>query len=905
MAESEHLLSHPLGRLLKVAVSAGIESAVRLHISRGDDLEGRDEAGLTPLLIAAARNRAPICRMLLEAGANPHASDSRGRNALSIALAHASAEAAAVINEHLARTLEPSVQAEARTEVEVALVEHATDRAPATVVDATANRVHSADVEHRRGLVDADDSQATPRRADIDAALSGRVSCEQCWDPEAIGQDHAQTVPDGVPPPELEFGDWEPVDTPEPPPDNPAVLRAEAERQRLIDAHAPIDRGASWEDFDAFLPEQARPLARADDQGFLQTLRGLLLRALREGSVPKVAIEDALSERGDGEIRDEQAEAALEFIIGDLGADVDERLEFCSPFPTENFEVTIARDESEAEESEVDAALLHFEQMRSGSNDPLRIYYRSAGTHSLLTADQEVALAKAMEVAVEQALDALADWPEGIRNLVAAIAHARVDATALGRLVATAPAVSEATDSAEEDAQSDGDINEADPEQPEGEQSLGGMELEVALEGDEVPFDDPLDVFDRIIELTVGPPSPHVSALREQLARLRFRRPFLISLADRATECSAASAHAYRRAIAELLVQRSRMAEANLRLVLDLARRQLHTGAAIEDLIQDGNLGLLSAVDKFDWRRGFRFSTMATWWVKQSLARGVADKLFAIRLPVHIRERLSRARWETEALERKRGMPVSVAEQAALCGLSLKKFETAARAFSDPLSLEQAELEGLFEPASANDPFELLAAKEQVRALDNVLAHLKRKDAEILRMRYGFGVPEAMTLEQVGQILEVTRERVRQIESKAIKKLASKPRRDTIAIALGMPVAEPESPTIDAPLVFGEDELIGDTEVAEAAQQRQRQAQTRQPGHSPEDPATAEDDVDGMQRLVETAWKLGFPVSVKGDGAEKHYVFGIFNPDNGRARNLVRCLVELGYTLRAGQGYCK
>lgn len=902
MAASEHPLSHPLGRLLKVAVTAGIESAVRLHISRGDYLEGRDEAGRTPLLIAAARNRASICRLLLEAGANPFASDSRGRNALSIAVAHASAEAAAVIREHLARTLEPSLRAEARTEVELALVEHATDRAPAKVLDATASRVHSAEVEQRRGLVNADDLQAMPRRADIDAALSGTMSGAQCWDPEAIGQDHALTVPDGVPPTELDFGDWEPVDTPEPPPDNPAVLLAEAERQRLIDTHAPIDRGASWEDFDAFLPEQARPLARADDQGFLQALRGLLLRALREGSVPKVAIEDVLSERGDGEIRDERAEAALEFIIGDLGADVDERLEFHSASPTENFEVTIARDESETEESEVDAALLHFEQMRSGSNDPLRIYCRSAGNHSLLTADQEVALAKAMEVAVEQALDALADWPDGIRNLVAAIARARVDPTALGRLVATAPAASEATDSAEENAQSDDDINEADPEQTEGEQCLDGMESEVAPEGIEVPFDDPLDVFDRIIELTVDPSSPHASAaLRAQLARLRLRRPFLISLADRATDCSAPSAHAYRRAIAELLVQRSRMAEANLRLVLDLARRQLHTGAAIEDLIQDGNLGLLSAVDKFDWRRGFRFSTMATWWVKQSLTRGVADKLFAIRLPVHIRERLSRSRRETEALERKRGTPVSVAEQAALCGLSLKKFETAARAFSDPLSLEQAELEGLFEPVSPNDPFELLAAKEQVRALDDVLAHLKRKPAEILRMRYGLGVPEAMSLEQVGQILEVTRERVRQIESKAIKKLASKPRRDAIAIALGMPVEEPESPTSEAPLVFGEDELIADTQ----SQRRPQQAQARQPDRSPEDLVTFEDDVDGMQRLVETAWKLGFPVSVKGKGAERRYVFGIFNPDNGKARNLVRCLVELGYALRAGQGYCK
>lgn len=899
MAETQRLHSRPLGRLLKVAVSAGIESAVRLHISRGDDLEGRDEAGLTPLLIAAARNRGSICRMLLEAGADPSATDSVGRDALSMALAHGSTEAAAAIEAHRARAGQVSV----RTFDPFPPGEEEGDPAGKPV---GADPAHPGGTMNPPGQGCSGVVEVTPGQDEPHSTPSEDAPLEPDRRQVSAFQEHTGNASNEAALLGPDLGDWEPVKSRDPPPDDLELTRAETDRQRCIDAHTPIDRGASWESFDAFLPELARPLARAEDLAFLQTLRGLLLRALREGSVPRVAIEDALSERGDGQNRDERAEAALEFIIGDLGADIDERLEFHSPCPSENFEVPIVGHESEGEEAEIDSALLHFEQMRSGGNDPVRLYYRSASSNALLTANQEVALARAMDVAIGQALDALAGWPEGIRYLLQAFEQARADAMALGKIVVTAAAAPDAAMAMQAGSLADGELEEGVAEQVEGgEIDDGDPDPEVAVLGDELSGDDPTEVFERIAGLADDTSSPQdVSALREQLARLRFRRTFLISVADVPADGGDAAARTYRRAITELLRHRSHMAEANLRLVIDMARKHLHSGAAIEDLIQDGNIGLLNAVDRFDWRRGFRFSTMATWWIRQSLTRGIADKLFAIRLPVHIRERLSRARWEAEKLERKRGSQLSIAEQAALCGLSIRKFETAARAFSEPLSMEQAELDGLLDSPS-DDPFDLVFAQERAGVLNSVLSRFKRKDSEVVRMRYGIGVPEAMTLEQIGQILDVTRERVRQLEAKSLKALTAKPRRDAIAVALGLPFEADQPAQAEERQAFGEHDLIGDSQEPTATQQRPHGSVTAGAVDDVEEPSASQGDVGAMEQLVARAFKLGVPVSVKGEGAGKRYVFGIFKADTGKKRNLIHCLVELGYTLRAGEGYCK
>lgn len=768
-------------------MSAGIESAVRLYIARGDSLEARDDNGLTPLLIAAARNRPAICKMLLDAGADPSATDKLGRSALSMAVAKGSTEAARVIEGYLENSLGSAGRS---NPVVITTPGQEDEAAPTTPLPSQIPHGSSFSLQGERVFAGADSEDLCSVTPDQEAVASPK-GCDVLTEPDQVAE--SLLAAPGLPPLPLHasedsgFGDWEPIQRRVPPPDNPSVMRAESERQHEINLHSPIDRGASWEEFDAYLPEQARPLPRADDPGLQQSIRTLFRRAVREGSVPRVSIEDVLSERGDGEARDEDTEALLEFIIGDLGGDIDERLEFRSRIPSENFEVTFAEDESQDEESQLDAALQHFEELRSGNNNPLRIYSRSAASHPLLTPDQESSLAKEMEAAVERALDALSRWRDGVTYLIDEFKRSRHEAIALGRIVVTAPSPTPEIRTVEADAGIDGLKEDADPDETEPDQNPPTNSDSQGVTHDEVlPYENPEEVIDWIVEFgDWSHPTKETSELRTQLGRLRFRRPFLISLADKARPLDPEGATPYREAIADLLAARSRMAGSNLRLVLDLARRYQRSGAAIEDLIQDGNLGLLTAVDRFDWRRGFRFSTMATWWIKQSITRNLADKLSMIRLPVHIQDRVNHGLREIEATERQRGTPLSIMEKAAVSGLSVKRFEAAIRALSEPISIEQAEFERLLATDLPEDPFETVATRERAGFLGDLLSILGSKDQRVMRMRYGIGVNDEMTLEQVGQRLGLTRERIRQIEARAFKRLTSNHRIGAISAALG------------------------------------------------------------------------------------------------------------------------
>ncbi|WP_233528159.1 sigma-70 family RNA polymerase sigma factor [Cupriavidus sp. P-10] len=700
---------------------------------------------------------------------------------------------------------------------------------------------------------------------------------------------------------ELTFGDWEAVELSEPPRDNPVVLITEAERQRRIDNHTPIDHSAAWDDLEAFLPDSAKSILRVSNQPFRESLRELLLRALREGSVPLVAIEDVMSRRGDGEERDLPAEAALGFVLGDMGAEVDERLEFPSAIPSENFMVIVDPVETDNEEAEVDEAIQHFEELLSDRNDPLRIYHRAAVKPSLLSAAQEIDVARKMEDAASHALDALATWPRGLNYLLDKIGKA-AGTSHLSTFVVLRDGDA---DDGEQNADTDESANakpdlEIYPEDnaPQGE-FMGKEESPNVV-------DDPIEVLAGIQALAAESMDGASTPLRHELGRLHFRRPFLISLEEVAKGDSHPSALAYRSAIAELIRYRDYMTQANLRLVMDVARRRMHSGLSLEDLIQEGNLGLLKAVDRFDWRRGFRFSTMATWWIKQQVGRGIFDTALEIRLPVHIHEKVSRGRWEIESLERMRGKPASLAEQAAICSMTPDKFELAARALSEPLSIDEAQQEGCFESEETDEPFARMVAHDEARLVDEMLAKLKGKDAEVLRLRFGIGVPEALTLDQIGGILGVTRERVRQIESAAMRKLSSSSYRDALTRALGKVPTQCKTksdeeartgsdvpPTRSAKTRSGES-----TSTPDLASDIDTNAMPVPPPEETAAPISA-----SMQRLLDMAHELGVRVVRDPSGPNAGFIFGEIDHQDRKARKLIRDLLGTGFAWQPGIGY--
>lgn len=812
IAQQSNLGSASLNPLLRMAVITGVESALSLHISRGDDLNSRDNDGHTPLMLCALKNRPRVCSILLAAGAHAELASYRGQTAYEIAIEHGYVE--------VARLLRPPDL-----------------------------RVH--------------------------VTIERNGECSQSVNEEEPIQENEN------------LDVWEADDEQAPPNVNPELAIQALQTHREISRHAPKDLSTEWDDIDASLPEHVKPPQRLRDDDVRSDLRLILLRGIREGSVPDMRVE-YLAELLDIEQEHDLA-SHLRRILADIGAETDERFEYVGP--DDNFTVHVEEDATEEEDDIVSDVFTRLDSIVAKRHEPIRQYLRSIQRHTLLSAAEELQLGQAMDLSLQQAINVIATDDAAIRYVLDALSTGASICKAWGdpQPMVTATFIEDepvegnsVALASTEDQMSDDDGDSLDTDEKKLLESvIQSLENHLSIE---TP---------RLSEMT----------LSDNLNSLRLSAGFLSRLADANNGWqNSTSKMAFSAAMQRYRLHHDQMTTSNLKLVFSIAKKYVYSGLPLEDLVQEGNLGLMKAVERYDWRKGFRFSTFATWWIRQQIGRSVADSGRTVRLPVHVHEKVQSLNWMIRKYEATHGERPSLQTMAEAMNMEGEKVASLLTYMEDISAIECVDVDRLADPDyiarfHSAEPEDLATGKEDATKVVQLLESLPRKQRDILRQRYGIRVRDALTLEEIGQGMSVTRERVRQLESKAMDTLRNPAR---IEWLMGRPYPHMKQPVAESTGTQSVQQVLPIKDSTQAAFTKTArynidlvERSERKDGHAK------------LNQLLEQARELAIEVNDDRQGKTGRVWVELNTTGDAASRKLIRRMLELGFEYWPGKGYWK